>query len=76
MPSLEPPWMTASTAAPSMSIGRSSSQLTETKDDKDKDKIIDGYCWYHRTHKHRARKCLEGCKKYVDLPAKNATGGQ
>ena len=46
------------------------------KPDDSKDKIIDGYCWYHRTHRHRARKCLEGCKKYVDLPAKNAIGGQ
>ena len=47
-----------------------------SKSDDTKDKIIDGYCWYHRTHRHRARKCLEGCKKFVDLPAKNATGGQ
>ena len=51
-------------------------QAQQNRFDDTKDKIIDGYCWYHRTHKHRARKCLEGCKKFVDLPAKNGTGGQ
>ena len=54
----------------------SQSKHHQSNPDDTKDKIIDGYCWYHRTHRHRARKCLEGCKKFVHLPAKNATDGQ
>ena len=46
----------------------------QNKPDDTKDKIIDGYCWYHRTYRNRARRRLEGCKRYIDLP-KNASGG-
>ena len=37
------------------------------------DKIVDGYCWFHRTFRNRARQCLQGCKKYD--PSKNANNG-
>ena len=43
--------------------------------DEDRDKIIGGHCWYHRVFRHQARRCLEGCKRYVDIP-KNLSGGQ
>ena len=67
----------ASTAAVQPASGSRKPQQQKSNQPRDeaRDKIIDGFCWYHRVFKHRSRRCLEGCKKYVDMP-KNASGNQ
>lgn len=52
---------------------KQSKPRTQSYTPKD-DKIVDGYCWYHRTFRTKARQCLEGCRKY-NASSKNANNG-
>ena len=69
MPSLEPPWMTASTAAPSMSLGPFSSQMSETKDDKDKDKQLRSLVAALRKHQDALPDDVQALMKDVSIRA-------
>ena len=69
MPSLEPPWMTASTAAPSMPLGPSPSQMSEAKDDKGQEKQMRSLVAALRKHQDVLPEDVQALMKDVSIRA-------